>query len=166
MSTEKPPAEIWTLAQSHDVKLVETAGLPKYVLAESAEKRIAELEAELAKEQMSMVTITTESLKRACEDGSFCHDMAYAIAGERDSLKRALATAIHEQGQQFKLREAVEAELANARETTRELLEACGDVLDDLELVEPSLSEEALLAAPIRILKTAIDRAKAGEKGD
>ena len=66
---EKPPAEIWTLAQSHDVKLVPTAGLPKYVLAEVMEmlekannvvedqqhkiierqqKRIAELEAELA----------------------------------------------------------------------------------------------------------------------
>jgi hypothetical protein len=136
MSTEKPPAEIWTLAQSHDVKLVPTAGLPKYVLAQLVEmlekssnaveeqqheiierqqKRIAELEAELAKEQMSMVTITTESLKRACEDGSFCHDMAYAIAAERDSLKRALETAIHEQGQQFRLREAAEAELAKAK---------------------------------------------------
>jgi hypothetical protein len=36
--SEKPPAEIWTLAQSHDVKLVPTAGLPKYVLAEKETK--------------------------------------------------------------------------------------------------------------------------------
>jgi DNA-binding FrmR family transcriptional regulator len=59
--------------------------------------------------------MTTDALKRACEDGSFCHDMAYAIAAERDSLKRALKVAIHEQGQQFKLREAAEAELAKAK---------------------------------------------------
>jgi hypothetical protein len=36
--SEKPPDEIWTLAQSHDVKLVPTAGLPKYVLAREETK--------------------------------------------------------------------------------------------------------------------------------
>jgi hypothetical protein len=68
--------------------------------------------------------MSTDALTRACEDGSFCHDMAFEIAAERDSLKRALAIAIHEQGQQFKLREAVEAELAK---TTVLKICGCGD---------------------------------------
>lgn len=62
-----------------------------------------------------MAHISTETLKRACEDGSFSHDMALAVAAERDSLKRALETVIHEQGRQFKLREAAEAELGKAQ---------------------------------------------------
>jgi hypothetical protein len=70
------------------------------------------------------MTLSTGALKSACEDGSFCHDMAFEIAKERDALKRALKTAIHEQGQQFKLREAAKAELAKERETARKLLQA------------------------------------------
>jgi len=59
--------------------------------------------------------VSTDQLKRACEDGSFCHDMAFQIAAERDSLRRALEVVIREQGKQFKLREAAEAELGLAR---------------------------------------------------
>ena len=69
-----------------------------------------------------MAQITTAALKRACEDGSFCHEMAFQIAAERDSLKRALESVIQEQGRQFKLREAVEAELGKAQ--TEYLLKA------------------------------------------
>lgn len=63
------------------------------------------------------MSLSTNELKQACEDGSFCHDMALEIAAERDSLRRALLVAIQEQGRQFKLREAAErryAELVSA----------------------------------------------------
>jgi DNA-binding FrmR family transcriptional regulator len=63
--------------------------------------------------------MSTDALKRACEDGTFCHKMAFQIAAERDSLNRALKAAIHELGQQFKLREAAEAELAKAHEIAK-----------------------------------------------
>jgi hypothetical protein len=63
--------------------------------------------------------VSTRELKHACDDGSFCHDMAFAIAAERDSLRRALAVVIQEQGRQFKL-----AEAANERAAQRERSEA------------------------------------------
>jgi hypothetical protein len=66
-----------------------------------------------------MAAMTT-GLRQACEDGSFCHDMAYAIADERDLLKRALLVAIRAQGEQFTLRELAECEEATFRAFCKE----------------------------------------------
>jgi hypothetical protein len=148
MSTEKPPAEIWTLAQSHDVKLVPTAGLPKYILADSAEKRIAELEAELAKSREEVEELN------ATFDLQWKADMR-AVEEWRKQDPDGRKLTLPDRKDQFLW---LCRELAKTRETARELLEAC----------QAALAAQGSASWNYHIedqLQTAIARAKAGEKG-
>jgi hypothetical protein len=88
--SEKPPTEIWTLAQSHDVKLVPTAGLPKYILADSAEKRIAELDHLLreSQEQTRVQAVVYEGRER--RDKTRIAELEAELAKAREAARELL----------------------------------------------------------------------------
>jgi hypothetical protein len=198
--SEKPPVEIWTLAQSHDVKLVPTAGLPKYVLAESAEKRIAELDHTLreSQEQTRVQAVVYEGRER--RDKPRIAELEAQVTNQIstiEGLKNMDAMTCgckynkvwmgtkwehyfvgckeHGKGKIAEL----EAELAKARETARDLLEALIGLVDQITACENDSRyisvwtiyylhggryEGPFYIEEMNKAKDAIARAKAGEK--
>jgi hypothetical protein len=119
MSTEKPPAEIWTLAQSHDVKLVPTAGLPKYVLAEIVE--MLEKANNVVEDQQHK--IIERQQKRIAE-------LDHAL---RESQEQTRVQAVVYEGRERRDKARIaelEAELIRECEAVLELLKACKRRLD------------------------------------